>query len=109
MTIETAVKQITDQEFEELMKSDTPVFVDFWAPWCGPCRVVGPMIENLAPAYEGKIVVTKMNVDENPQTPQKFGVTAIPTMIIFKSGQVVDRTIGALPRPQLQAFFDKNS
>ena len=109
MATETAVKHITDQDFEELMKSDTPVFVDFWAPWCGPCRVVGPIIEDLAPSYEGKVVMTKMNVDENMSTPQKFGVTAIPTMIMFKGGQVVDRAIGALPRQQLQAFLDRNS
>jgi len=109
MTTETAVKQITDADFEELMKSDMPVFVDFWAPWCGPCRVIGPIVEDLAPAYDGKMVIAKMNVDENPSTPQKFGVTAIPTMIIFKGGQIMDRAIGALPKPQLQAFLDRNS
>ena len=110
MTSATTVKQITDQEFEAtVLNSDKPVLVDFWAPWCGPCRVVGPIIENLAPSYEGKIVIAKMNVDDNPLTAQKYGVTSIPTMMIFKDGKVADRAIGALPRAHLQSFLDRNS
>ena len=104
------VKQVTDSEFEQaVLKSDKPVFVDFWAPWCGPCRIVGPVIEELAPSYDGKVVIAKMNVDDNPAVAQKFGVTSIPTMMIFKDGQVVDRVIGALPKSELQKFLDRNS
>ncbi|MCA1734504.1 MAG: thioredoxin [Acidobacteria bacterium] len=104
------VKQVSDSEFEQtVLKSDKPVFVDFWAPWCGPCRIVGPVIEELAPSYEGKVVIAKMNVDDNPAVAQKFGVTSIPTMMIFKDGQVVDRVIGALPKSELQKFLDRNA
>jgi thioredoxin 1 len=108
MTTSQAVREITDQDFEQLMSSDQPVFVDFWAPWCGPCRVVGPIVEELAPSYEGKAVITKMNVDENQNVPQKFGVTSIPTLMIFKNGQLVDRAVGAMPKMMLQKFIDKN-
>ncbi len=105
----SGVQQISDEKFEtDVLKSDTPVFVDFWAPWCGPCRIVGPVIEELAPSYEGKMRVTKLNVDENPATAQKYQVTSIPTMIIFKNGQVADRAIGAMPRSELQKFIDRN-
>ena len=104
------VKQVSDSEFEQaVLKSDKPVFVDFWAPWCGPCRIVGPVIEELAPSYDGKVVIAKMNVDDNPAVAQKFGVTSIPTMMIFKDGQVVDRVIGALPKAELQKFLDRNA
>ena len=104
------VKQVSDSEFEQaVLKSDKPVFVDFWAPWCGPCRIVGPVIEELAPSYDGKVVIAKMNVDDNPAVAQKFGVTSIPTMLIFKDGQVVDRVIGALPKAELQKFLDRNA
>jgi thioredoxin 1 len=108
MTTSQAVREITDQDFEQLMSSPQPVFVDFWAPWCGPCRVIGPIVEELAPSYEGKAVITKMNVDENQNVPQKFGVTSIPTLMIFKNGQLVDRAIGAMPKVMLQKFIDKN-
>ena len=108
MTTSQAVREITDQDFEQLMSSEQPVFVDFWAPWCGPCRIIGPIVEELAPSYEGKAVITKMNVDENQNVPQKFGVTSIPTLMIFKNGQLVDRAIGAMPKPMLQKFIDKN-
>ena len=104
------VRQINDQEFEsEMLNSGTPVFVDFWAPWCGPCRVVGPLVEELAPSYDGKVIITKMNVDDNPITAQKYGVTSIPTLMIFKDGQVIDRAIGALPKAALQSFLDRNA
>ena len=108
MTTSQAVREITDQDFEQLMSSEQPVFVDFWAPWCGPCRIIGPIVEELAPSYEGKAVITKMNVDENQTVPQKFGVTSIPTLMIFKNGQLVDRAIGAMPKLMLQKFIDKN-
>jgi thioredoxin 1 len=103
------VKQISDSEWEQtVVQSQTPVFVDFWAPWCGPCRIVGPIIEELAPSYDGKLLVTKMNVDDNPGIAQKLGVTSIPTMMIFKGGQVVDRAIGAMPKSELQKFIERN-
>ncbi|HVR42446.1 MAG TPA: thioredoxin [Thermoanaerobaculia bacterium] len=103
------IRQISDSEFEQaVLKSDKPVFVDFWAPWCGPCRVIGPTIEELAATYDGKLVVTKMNVDDNPVVAQKFGVTSIPTLMIFKNGQLADRAIGALPKSELQRFIDRN-
>jgi len=103
-----AVQQITDADFEQVVNSGKPVFVDFWAPWCGPCRIIGPIVEELAPSYEGKAIITKMNVDENQQVPMKFGVTSIPTLIMFKDGKMVDRAIGAMPKSNLQAFIDKN-
>lgn len=103
------VLQVGDKDFETtVLKSATPVFVDFWAPWCGPCRIVGPVIEELAPNYEGKMVVAKLNVDDNPMVAEKYGVTSIPTMMIFKNGQVVDRIIGAMPRTELQKFMERN-
>ncbi len=108
MATSQAVREITDQDFEQLVNGPQPVFVDFWAPWCGPCRIIGPIVEELAPSYEGKAVITKMNVDENQVVPQKFGVTSIPTLMIFKNGQLVDRAIGAMPKSTLQKFIDKN-
>jgi thioredoxin 1 len=108
MATSQAVREINDQEFEELVKSGQPVFVDFWAPWCGPCRIIGPLVEELAPSYDGKVVITKMNVDENQTVPQTFGVTSIPTLMIFKNGKLVDRAIGAMPKPALQQFIDRN-
>lgn len=103
-----AVRQITDAEFEALASGDKPLFVDFWAPWCGPCRIIGPIVEELAPSYEGKAVIAKMNVDENQNVPQRFGVTSIPTLIMFKNGKIVDRAVGAMPKPALKSFIDKN-
>ncbi len=102
------VQEITDQNFATLASGDKPVFVDFWAPWCGPCRIIGPIVEEVAPSYEGRMIVTKMNVDDNPETAQRYQVTSIPTLIIFKNGKVVDRAIGAMPRGELQRFIDRN-
>ncbi len=90
---------VTDADFEEkVLKSDKPVMVDFWAPWCGPCRAVAPTLEELATEYEGKLVIAKVNYDENPRYGMEYGVMAIPTMIIFKNGQEVDRIQGAGPK-----------
>jgi thioredoxin 1 len=103
-----AVQQLTDSDFESTVNGGKPVFVDFWAPWCGPCRIVGPIVEELAPTYEGKAVIAKMNVDDNPMVAQRFGVTSIPTLMMFKNGKLVDRMVGAAPKNALQSFIDRN-
>ena len=95
--------EITDANFDELvLKSDKPVLVDFWAEWCGPCRMVGPSVEELAKEYEGKAVVGKMNVDHNQNVPIKFGIRNIPALLFFKNGQLVDRQVGAVPKSTLE-------
>lgn len=98
---------VTDANFEEVvLKSDKPVLVDFWAEWCGPCRMVGPIVEELATEYEGKAVITKMNVDENPEITAKYGIRNIPTILFFKNGEIVDKTVGALPKGKLAEKID---
>jgi len=103
-----AVQPITDADFDSIVNAGKPVFVDFWAPWCGPCRIIGPIVEELAPSYEGKAVIAKMNVDDNPMVAQRFGVTSIPTLMMFKNGKLVDRMVGAAPKNTLQSFIDRN-
>jgi thioredoxin 1 len=92
---------LTDANFDEVINSGKPVLVDFWAEWCGPCKMIGPVVEELAGDYDGKAVIAKLNVDENPQTTAKFGVRSIPTLLVFKGGQVVDKQIGAVPKSVL--------
>jgi thioredoxin 1 len=93
--------ELNDSNFDEAIKSDKPVLVDFWAEWCGPCKMIGPVVEELAGDYEGKAVIAKINVDENPQVTARFGVRSIPTLLVFKNGQVVDKQVGAVPKSVL--------
>ncbi|WP_028296641.1 thioredoxin [Olivibacter sitiensis] len=94
--------EITDSNFEELvLKSDKPVLVDFWAEWCGPCRMVGPLVEELAKEYDGKAVVGKVNVDNNAEISTKYGIRNIPALLFFKNGEIVDKQIGAVPKSVL--------
>ena len=101
------VQQISDSDFDNTIKSSQPTLVDFWAPWCGPCKAIGPVVEELAEEYEGKVTIAKMNVDDNPVTPGKFGIRAIPTLIIFKDGEVVDQITGAVGKSQLVDLINK--
>jgi thioredoxin 1 len=102
------VSKLTDDNFDtEVVKSGIPVLVDFWAEWCGPCRLMGPILDGLAPAYAGKLKIGKINVDENQDTPSQFGIMNIPTMIVFKNGKEVDRIIGATSKTDLQKKLEK--
>ena len=101
------VIDVTDDKFEEtVLKSDKPVIVDFWAEWCGPCRMVGPVVKELSEEYGDKIVVTKMDVDSNPKTAVKFGIRNIPTILFFKNGEIVDKQVGSVPKTILASKLD---
>ncbi len=98
---------VTDQTFQsEVLESSTPVLVDYWAEWCGPCKMIGPLVEESAGEYAGRMTVVKLNIDENPATPTRYGVRGIPTLMIFKDGQPVAVRVGSLSRSQLGAFID---
>ncbi len=98
--------ELTDANFEEVVGSDKPVLVDFWAEWCGPCKMIAPAITELAEDYDGKAVIGKMDVDSNANIPAKFGIRSIPTLLVFKNGEVVDKKVGAVPKSTLSAALD---
>ena len=103
-----SVIEVSDSDFEEkVLKSSVPVLVDFWAPWCGPCKSIAPILEDVASEFGGKILIAKMNVDDNPRSPAKYNVRAIPNMVIFKSGAEVARVVGAVPKDDLVASINK--
>lgn len=100
--------RVSDANFEkEIIKADMPAMVDFWAEWCGPCKMVGPAVEALAKEYEGKVKIAKMDVDENRETPARFGIRSIPTLIMFKEGKVAHTLIGALPKSEIEKELQK--
>ena len=103
-----SIVEVVDSAFdEEVMESEVPVLVDFWAPWCGPCRALSPVIEEISKDYEGSVKVGKVNVDENPETTMKFRIRSIPTLIVFKNGEVADQIIGAVPKSEIEKILNK--
>ena len=108
MVNDSALVQVSDKNFaSEVLNSDLPVLVEFWATWCGPCRSISPIVEQLATEFSGKVKVTKLNVDESPATPSQYGVRGIPTLILFKGGKILDQIIGAVPKARLKALIEK--
>jgi thioredoxin 1 len=108
MAKDESLVQFTDANFEqEVLKSEKPVLVDFWAPWCGPCRAVGPVVEDLAEAYKGRVKVGKINIDDNPKTATTYGVMSIPTLILFNKGDIMDKLVGLSPKERLEGLIKK--
>jgi len=104
-----SIVSLTDDSFEEnVIKSSTPVLVDYWAEWCGPCKSIAPILEEIAQEYEGKLIVAKLNIDDNTNTAPKYGIRGIPTLMLFKDGEVEATKVGALNKSQLTAFLDQN-
>ena len=102
------VQTITDGNFDQTIQGEKPVLVDFWAEWCGPCRRLAPTVDELAKDYDGRVVVAKMNVDENPATPMRFSIRGIPTLLLFKGGQVVEQVVGLQDKDELKKVIDKH-
>jgi thioredoxin 1 len=103
------ILQVSDDSFEaDVLKAEAPVLVDFWAEWCGPCKMIAPILDDVATEYAGKVTVAKVNIDQNPNTPPKFGIRGIPTLLLFKNGQVAATKVGALSKTQLKQFLDSN-
>lgn len=103
------IKTLSDESFEQdVLKSDKPVLVDYWAPWCGPCKMIAPVLDDVSEQYAGKLVVGKLNIDDHPSTPPKYGIRGIPTLMIFKAGEVAATKVGALTKAQLLEFIDSN-
>jgi len=101
--------EVTDASFEqEVLKSEAPVLIDFWAPWCGPCKAIAPIVDELASAYSGKVKITKMNIDQNAATPSRFGVRGIPTLLVFKGGQVKEQIVGFVEKEKIEAAITKH-
>ncbi|HXA01252.1 MAG TPA: thioredoxin [Cytophagaceae bacterium] len=98
--------EITDANFDEITNTDKPILVDFWAEWCGPCKMIGPVVEELASDYEGKAVIGKVDVDSNPNTSAKFGIRSIPTLLVIKNGKIVEKQVGAVPKSVLTQKLD---
>ncbi len=102
------ILEVTDDNFEaEVLKADLPVLIDFWAPWCGPCKTIAPVVEELASTYKGQLKVVKMNVDDNPRTPSQYGVRGIPNLVLFKGGKVQEQVVGAVPKAQLAQAVER--
>ncbi len=102
------ITALTDDNFDSEVAGDTPVLVDYWAEWCGPCKMIAPILEEVAGEYSGRVKVAKLNIDENPNTPPKFGIRGIPTLMLFKNGEVAATKVGALSKTQLTEFLDAN-
>ncbi|MFC4299313.1 MAG: thioredoxin TrxA [Castellaniella sp.] len=102
------IKHVSDASFQgDVLQSDLPVLVDYWAEWCGPCKMVAPLLDEAASQFQGRVTIAKLNVDENPDSAAKYGIRGIPTLMLFKNGQVAATKVGALSRTQLQAFLDE--
>lgn len=108
-SVSDRIIQVTDESFErEVLQSPNPVLVDYWADWCGPCKMIAPVLKEIAEEYEGRVKVAKLNIDENPGTPPRYGIRGIPTLMLFKEGEVEATKVGAVSKSQLTAFIDSN-